>query len=296
MATKVTSARPIISAAAVEAVRPGLRTEFSRASRPAEPPRRAAGRPTSAAIGFTRRGASMAMPTNSASTPTPSVSATRPPRDAAEQADGDRGERAGDDDHRGVRTRGRASARRRGRRAFTDRRDRRHAGGAQGRDDARHERDDRAGEHADDHRAAREHRAGLRQVHAERGEQRAHALGDPEPEHEPEHGGDEPDDEPFEHDRAHDLAPRGAERAQRRELARALGDGDRERVEDHERAHEQRDAAEAEQEVRDELQALVGVLGVGRGLRVAGLDVGAGRQQRLDLLGQRLRARRRPWP
>ncbi|NUT54958.1 MAG: hypothetical protein HOQ03_03100, partial [Thermoleophilia bacterium] len=45
-ATKETSVSPIISAAAVEAVRPGLRTAFSRASRPAAPPRPAAGRPT----------------------------------------------------------------------------------------------------------------------------------------------------------------------------------------------------------------------------------------------------------
>ena len=43
VATTVTSARPIISAAAVEAVRPGLRSAFSRASRPGEPPKRAAG-------------------------------------------------------------------------------------------------------------------------------------------------------------------------------------------------------------------------------------------------------------
>ena len=44
------------------------------------------------------------------------------------------------------------------------------------------------------------------------------------------------------------LPPRGAERAQRRELARALGDRDRERVRDHEAADEERDAAEREQE------------------------------------------------
>ena len=42
-AMKVTSARPIISAAAVDAVRPGLRSELPRASEPAAPPRRADG-------------------------------------------------------------------------------------------------------------------------------------------------------------------------------------------------------------------------------------------------------------
>ena len=54
-ATNVTSASPIMSAAAVTAVRPGLRTAFSRASRPAAPPSRRAGQPTTAASGLTRR-------------------------------------------------------------------------------------------------------------------------------------------------------------------------------------------------------------------------------------------------
>ena len=91
----------------------------------------------------------------------------------------------------------------------------------------------------------------VRQVDAQGAEQRGHALGDPEADQDPEHGGDEPDDEALEHDRAQDLPARGAERPQRRELARALGDRDRQRVEDHERAHEQRDQAEPEQEQPD---------------------------------------------
>ena len=57
-----------------------------------------------------------------------------------------------------------------------------------------------------------------------------------------------PDDERLDDDRAENLSPRRAERAQRRELARALGDRDRERVRDDERADEQRDAAEREEE------------------------------------------------
>ena len=43
MATNVTSASPIISAAAVTAVRPGLRSAFSRARRPATPRNRSSG-------------------------------------------------------------------------------------------------------------------------------------------------------------------------------------------------------------------------------------------------------------
>ena len=48
------------------------------------------------------------------------------------------------------------------------------------------------------------------------------------------------------------LPSRRAERAQRRELARALRDRDRERVRDHEAAHEERDPGEREQEVLQE--------------------------------------------
>ena len=58
---------------------------------------------------------------------------------------------------------------------------------------------------------------------------------------------------------AQHLAARGAERAQQRELARALGDRDRERVEDQEAADQQRDAGEHEQRGADEAER------VGRG-------------------------------
>ena len=85
-------------------------------------------------------------------------------------------------------------------------------------------------------------------------------LGEPEPGEEPEHRGQQPDHQALDHDRAHDLLARGPERAQRRELARALGDRDRERVEDHERADEQRDRAEAQQEVADGVDDDVGLL------------------------------------
>ena len=54
--TKATRARPIISAAAVIAVRPGLRCAFSRARRPVRRRRRSSGQPAIAASGGTRRG------------------------------------------------------------------------------------------------------------------------------------------------------------------------------------------------------------------------------------------------
>ena len=77
-ATKVTSAMPIISAAAVEAVRPGFRTEFPRASLPAAPPIARAGRPTTAASGRTRCDEIMATPTKRRSTP-PAMESSREP-------------------------------------------------------------------------------------------------------------------------------------------------------------------------------------------------------------------------
>ena len=70
-ATRVTSARPIISADAVEAVRCGLRRELSRASRPAAPPSRAAGEPSTAASGRMSRAESSETPMKISSAPRP---------------------------------------------------------------------------------------------------------------------------------------------------------------------------------------------------------------------------------
>src|SRR3954469_22324002 len=54
VATNVTSASPIITAAGVDAVQAEFRAAFCAARRPAEPPRQRAGQPTSAASGRTR--------------------------------------------------------------------------------------------------------------------------------------------------------------------------------------------------------------------------------------------------
>ena len=80
-----------------------------------------------------------------------------------------------------------------------------------------------------------------------------------EPQEEPDDRADDADGDRLEHDRPEHLTPRGAERAQGRELAHPLRDRDRERVGDHEAADEQRDAAEAEQEVLDDVQAVLRV-------------------------------------
>ncbi len=76
-ATTVTSVSPIMSAAAVEAVRLGWRPAFAPASSPATPPARRAGQPTTRVSGLTRLGASSAMAANRARTPPTSSSATR---------------------------------------------------------------------------------------------------------------------------------------------------------------------------------------------------------------------------
>ena len=75
-ATTVTSVSPIISAAAVDAVRLGLRTAFALASSPDTPPVRRPGQPTRRASGFTSLGAASATPMNSPITPRPSSRTT----------------------------------------------------------------------------------------------------------------------------------------------------------------------------------------------------------------------------
>ena len=75
---KVTSAIPIMSAAAVAAVRPGLRWAFRSAILPAAPPMRRAGMPTTRARGRTSRDEIIATPMKSARTPSPSTANRSP--------------------------------------------------------------------------------------------------------------------------------------------------------------------------------------------------------------------------
>src|SRR3954454_6773850 len=77
--TPETRASPIISAAAVEAVREVLRVAFSRASCPVTPRRLSIGRPTSDAIGRTSRDENIAVPMNTKITPNRSGSQTALP-------------------------------------------------------------------------------------------------------------------------------------------------------------------------------------------------------------------------
>ena len=67
----VTSASPIISAAAVEAVRCGFRRALSRASRPAAPPILVAGQPSACASGLTSLDEKSATPRKTSTAPSP---------------------------------------------------------------------------------------------------------------------------------------------------------------------------------------------------------------------------------
>ena len=131
-----------------------------------------------------------------------------------------------------------------------------------------------ADDERDRDRARGELHAGTRDAHAGGVEQRAEQLGEPKPGEEPGGGRRGAEDERLADDGGHDLAARRAERAQQRELARPLRDGDREGVEDDERADEQRGAGEREEHRREEAaDRVVDLVGLLLGSGCAGLDV-----------------------
>ena len=98
-ATNTTIARPIMRAAAVAAVRDGLRPAFSRARRPLVGASRSSGQPSTRLSGRTTYLDAMAMPTKSSSAPSPMM-ARRPPAVAVadeaedEGPDAEHGDRA----------------------------------------------------------------------------------------------------------------------------------------------------------------------------------------------------------
>ena len=283
VATNATRATPIISAAAVAAVRPGLRTELRRASAPggaADPPRR--------------------QPDDGRERPDELRRDHRDPDEQQDHAAGDRQEplrrvdvvgehrvaeqeqRERDQRERDVRGEAVPAALRQ-LCSLADGRDRRDARRADRGEEPGDHGDDRPDEERDDHRPRRVHRLRLRKPEPERAEQRLEPLGERDAEREPDEGREEPDHERLEQHGAEHLTPRGAERPERRELARPLRDGDRERVEDDERADEQRDPGEREQEVAEERRELADlVLGVLRLLH-ARLHLGVGGEERLDV-------------
>jgi hypothetical protein len=111
------------------------------------------------------------------------------------------------------------------------------------------------GEHADRHSEAdRDHRGARpqdelarRERQPERVQQHAQPGGQTEPGHDPDRAGRRTDDGRLDQHRSRHLSAARTERAEQRELAGALRDGDRERVEDAGAGHEQRHAGEREQ-------------------------------------------------
>ena len=280
---KVTSARAIISAAAVTAVRPGLRFEFSRASRPvsrAHPLQRPAGE-----VG------------------------ERPHQERAEERDGDdHGEPAAADPRRprppiappptspattkatpiaasepGEHQQGDPAAPARRRREGVQRGDRRHPGRAPGGDQRREEGDDEG----DERRETITVRASItRPVVGRSAPNAAKSACSPsattKPPASPTIRADQPDRRRFEQHRGEDLPARGAERPQHAELRDPLGDRDREGVEDDEGADQHRDVAEDEQDRLQEAEVFADFFGAAVGAFLRRLDPRRERQHFFD--------------
>ena len=144
---------------------------------------------------------------------------------------------------RARRRRGQARRRRTGvPRRRAQRGDRRHAGRAQRGRQRRHHRHADADDQRDDDRAGASSAPAVGMPKPDGLEQRRQALANSSPSSRPITDAVTPMTSASQRHGCQDLAARGAERAQHRELARPLRDRDRERVEDDERADEQRGA------------------------------------------------------
>ena len=278
--TNTTSATPTISAAAVTAVRAGLRVEFSRARRPVTPVSRCSGAPMSDASGRTSCGLKSATPRKTATDPRPSSAAAPPPDPppkspyATMPAPPRPSTAAAINRPRPARGAAVSPSRSA---AIGAMRVARSAGTRLAMtvtttptsSDTTIVRvamtDAVAGRSAPIALNSARRRGHERDAAEQPGERREQA-----------------DDGGLEHDRAQHLAARRAEHPQQRELARALRDGDRERVVDHERADEQRDAAEDEQRRAKEAELVLEVGGLSGGVLGAGAH--------LDGLAAQLRA------
>ena len=285
--TSVTSARPIISADAVEAVRCGFRRALSRASMPAAPPNRAAGQPSTHANGRAIRADRSAVPKKISSVPIPMNASTDAVPLLAQMplASAAKPSTVSVIAH-GVRQR--REAPRRQRRALAHRRDRRHAGRLDRGPQAREQRDDDPDEQRDDDRPPLHDEAVVRQREADRVEELEEPGREPEAEEDAGDRGEDAHHERLDDDRPEHLPARGAECPQGGELAGPLRDRDRQRVRDHERADEERDEPEREQEGLEEAEEALDVLRVLLRLRLAGADLRSRREDPLDLAGQPL--------
>ena len=278
---KLTRVTPIISAAAVAAVRPGWRTLFSRARRPVIPKARSIGAPTTEAIGLTSRGLSSATPMNTAAAPlktsvrAPLASLTRKRPAASEPAPAS------------VSSAASGASSRDGRPCVTTAPSRSAITGATRiarSAGARHDSSVTTVPTTSETTIVRVRIDGARrrQVEPDRLEQLPQAGGDEDPQPEPHERPGQPDHQPLGQHRAHHLPARGSQRAQQRELADPLHDRDRERVEDAEGADEQRDAREREQGRLQEGELVADVARLLGGLLLARPHGHRGRHRRRD--------------
>jgi hypothetical protein len=166
--------------------------------------------------------------------------------------------------------------------ALAHRGDRRHARRAQGRGHPGEHGDEDPDEQRDDDRAGLQDGAVVGDVGAEELEQLVERGCETDAGEQPEHRAEHAEQQPFADDGLQDLPSRGAEHAQQREFTRALRDGDRERVEDYERANDERDVGEDEQERAQEAEVFFQVGGVLFGLLGTGADVDGARQRGTD--------------
>ena len=278
--TKTTSASPTISAADVTAVRPGWRVEFSRASRPTSFVERSIGAATMRAAGPTKRGEISAMPRIRITAPPAAPSSfvvVSPPSASRPATTSPAPSRTRPPASHGVR---RAQRPVRGRRRLAQRfpmgRD---ARGAQRRGERARQRDERADQQADDDRAALEHEARGREVDAQRLEELVDPLCEAEPATMPTI---EPITPIVSASSSTELSTGGARRPARpeqRQLARALRDGDRERVEDQEGADQDGDEREGEEPGGEEGEAFADVVAELVGLLRGRADLRRRRQQ-----------------
>ena len=275
-----TSATPIMSAAAVDAVRRGLRTAFSRASRPGMPRQRGSGAPMARPTGRAITGPSTATPMNRANTPRPTSWIPPSPNSPT----GARPRRA---------PRSRRRSRCAGRGAATPPRSR--AAPPSGRSRAARRAGSRAATNVTITPSAIEitNVDGLI-TRSDVGTSKPNApitarspIARPRPTPTPTIDATNPTRNASPSTDVPHLAARRAERAEQRELARPLGDDDRERVDDDERADEQGDDREDQQERGEEPEALLDLvlllldqLGAGDDLDPALVDRRSGSDRR----------------
>ena len=272
-AVMATSASPIVSAPAVEAVRRGMRAAFSWASRPGSLNTARIGRPSAWATGAANAGASPLTPRNTSTAPTDTATrrgtvSRSPNRPMQQEHEADGGDEPAPDQ---------ATAEAAGREleAVPHGGHRWHLagpegggqGGEEGDADAHHRREgDGAGAQLDRAR---------RQAEPDRAEQPSQADGEQHTQAQPDDGREDTDGERLGEDGPGDLTAGGADGPQQGQLPHPLADDDLEHVVDQERGHEQGDEREGEQHVVEDAHdvaegvgRLVGELGLGRHLDV----------------------------